>query len=124
MNEPAEDLVLEGLWTKLTASFEDEERHQAFVAYCRESRQLDEAARRYRLVAEGKDDAVPAGEATADLAKKRLGQVAVVAVATLEADRTEPGAKRGHRIVRLAALIVFVLMLGMLAYALRPALGD
>lgn len=124
MNEPADDLVLEGLWTKLTASFEDEERHQAFVAYCRESRQLDEAARRYRLVAEGKDEAVPAGEATVDLAKKRLSQVAVVAVATLEADRTEPGAKRGHRIVRLAALIVFVLMLGMLAYALRPALGD
>ncbi|MBL9022397.1 MAG: hypothetical protein JNL21_09355 [Myxococcales bacterium] len=123
-SEAEVDLVMEGLWKKVGASFDDDERHQAFLAYCRESGKLDEAARRYRLITEGRDEAFSGDEAAAALAKKRLGQVALVAVATLEADRTEPGAKRGHRMVRIAALIVFVLMIGMLAYALRPALGQ
>lgn len=119
-----DDAVLEGLWKKVREGFEDDDRHQAFIAYCRESKQLDEAGRRYRAVAESRDDTIEPTEAVVAVAKKRLTQVVTVAVATLEADRTEPGAKREHRMVRIAAYIVFVLLMGMLAYALRPAIGG
>jgi hypothetical protein len=51
--------------------------------------------------------------------------VAVVAVATLQADRTEPGAPGMHRTVRFVGYLVFVLIMALLAYALSPALrGD
>ncbi len=121
----ADDPVLEGLWKKVVTTWGEDERHQAFVAYCREAKCLDEAARRYRSVAEGNEAGIEGdAEEVVATAKKRLAGVATIAVATLEADRTEPGAVREHRIVRWVAYVVFVLLLVLLAYALSPALRD
>lgn len=118
------DPVLEGLWTKTVQSWSEDDRHKAFLAYCRESNQLDEAARRYRQVVEGADEAIESSEEVVTDAKKRLAGVAIIAVATLQADRTEPGAVAMHRKVRFAGYFVFILLMGLLAYALSPALRD
>jgi hypothetical protein len=116
------DPTLEGLWQKVVAAWDDDVRHRAFVAYCRETGRLEEAARRYRLVSEGTDEAFkPASLEQADDAKKRLDGVATVALAALAADRAEP-VEGMHRKIRIAALVVIALMLMLLAYALAPAL--
>lgn len=119
------DPVLEALWSKAIGNWKEDERHKAFVAYCRETNRLDEAARRYRTVVDGAEPSLESTPEIVEDAKKRLSGVALVAVATLEADRTEPGAPSMHRTVRFAGYVVFILLMGLLAYAVSPALrGD
>lgn len=119
------DPVLEALWSKVLSSWNEDERHKGFVAYCREMNKLDEAARRYRTVVDGTETSLESTPEVIEDAKKRLGGVALIAVATLQADRTEPGAAGMHRKVRFAGYVVFILLMGLLAYALSPALrGD
>jgi hypothetical protein len=119
------DPVLEALWAKALSSWSEEERHKAFIAYCREMNVLDKAAQRYRAVVDGTESNLESTPEIVEEAKKRLAGVAVIAVATLQADRTEPGAQSMHRKVRFVGYIVFILLMGLLAYALSPALrGD
>jgi len=119
------DPVLEALWMKTLQSWSEDERHKALIAYCREVNVLDEAARRYRTVVDGQAEGIESTPEVIEDAKKRLAGVAIIAVATLQADRTEPGAPAMHRKVRLAGYVVFLLIMGLLAYAVSPALrGD
>ncbi|NUO49056.1 MAG: hypothetical protein HOV80_09395 [Polyangiaceae bacterium] len=119
------DPVLRALWTKVLNSWSEDDRHKGFIAYCRELNKLDEAARRYRTVVDGTETSIESTPEVIEDAKKRLTGIAMIAVATLQADRTEPGAPGMHRKVRFAGYIVFILLMGLLAYALTPALrGD
>ncbi len=125
MSSPDADPVIEALWAKVLHAWNEDDRHKAFLAYCREANVLDEAARRYRGVVDGSERGIEATPEVVEEAKKRLSAVAVVAVATLQADRTEPGAPGMHRTVRFVGYLVFVLIMALLAYALSPALrGD
>ncbi len=117
-----DDPVLAALWTKILQGWDDDARHQALLAYCREVGRLEQAARLYRGVVEGKEEGLeaPTAELVAS-AEKRLKAVGVAALAALQADRTEPGAPKAHRTVRFIGYGVFLLIMVALALALSSS---
>jgi len=73
------DAVLEALWKKVVASWDDEDPHTRFLEHCRATGQLLEAAVRYRGMA--------GDHARGPSAEKRLRAIAIVAMASLETER-------------------------------------
>lgn len=79
------DPVLDGLWKRIDAHWEDEEAHSAFLRYCHDNSRLGDAAARYR---EFRED-----EERGPMAKKRLGAIALLAMQALSTERAEPRRK-------------------------------
>ena len=70
------------MWQQVLERWEQDSVHDAFVARCQERGALPQAASYYRRVV---DDAIRGA-----IARRRLQQVAVVAMATLDAARSRP----------------------------------
>ncbi|NUP11310.1 MAG: hypothetical protein HOW73_35130 [Polyangiaceae bacterium] len=97
---------LDVLWAHVLDTWDDDKRHQAFLAYCVDHGTLAEAAARYRKVAEASSEADVVsmggvhGSGYRDLAsrrddaKKRLAAVALVAMSALDNQRTQPNTSR------------------------------
>jgi CHASE2 domain-containing sensor protein len=94
------DPVLEALWKKTLDDFDDESAHAAFIDHCQATRQLLEAAIRYRGMA--------GDHARGRIAARRLTAIATLAVADLETARTPE--RRG--VTLAVGLVLIVLFLG------------
>jgi hypothetical protein len=106
------DPVLETLWKRVVDHWDDDAAHGAFLTHCQETDQLLEAAVRYRGMA-GDRDRGPAAE-------RRLGGVAMLAMAKLESSRTRPAEARRNA-GKLVLVIFFTAASAALAYyALTP----
>jgi hypothetical protein len=102
------DAALEALWKNTLDSWEDERAHSAFLQHCQHTRQLDEAAARYRGMTGDRERST--------LAKKRLEGVALLALAELETLRGErtPRPSRALNYVLIAVFSAATLVI--LAY--------
>ncbi|MBK6517933.1 MAG: hypothetical protein IPM79_23610 [Polyangiaceae bacterium] len=103
MDPPQESA--DALWAQVLEGWADDKRHKAFLSYCVEMGLLEEAARRYRQVADEAQstEGYRAQSERADDARQRLGAVAMLAVATLEQQRTAPDISRAMTLFKLFA---------------------
>lgn len=100
------DPAIDELWAKVSASWDDEKAHAAFLELSRLRGELPAAAARYRAAREASDD-----EATRALLEKRLKGIALLALLELDAARNvDPPATvvLAHRVIRWAALLFFL----------------
>ncbi len=99
------DPVLEGLWKKVVDHWEDDATHGAFLQYCQTADRLLEAAVRYRGMA--------GDRARGPSAEKRLGAIALLAMAKLESQRASvrAGYRNASRIVLIAFFVLSTLVL-------------
>jgi hypothetical protein len=95
MNDP----ILEVLWKKILDDFDDDAAHVAFIEHCRSTRQLLEAAVRYR--------GMSGDHARGTQAERRLSSVAALAMAGLETTRT-PERQGAALAVRLLLIVLFL----------------
>ncbi|HVU04445.1 MAG TPA: hypothetical protein VHE30_21960 [Polyangiaceae bacterium] len=93
------DAVLEALWKKVLDAWDDEAAHGAFIEHCRATDRLLEAAVRYRGMA--------GDHVRGAAADKRLKAIALLAVASLETERSTPA--RNHSGAVSVVLILFFL---------------
>lgn len=104
----AKDPILEALWAKALTDWDQPSVHEAFIKHCVESEQLGEAAGRYKSKVH--PDGPDHDDAEQAIARKRLGGIATVALARVQAEseevqrRKEAGPSR--TIVNCAALAV------------------
>lgn len=105
------DPIFEVLWKRVTDAWDDDATHGAFLRHAQESRQLAEAATRYSGM-RGDRERGPS-------AQKRLDAVAILAMTTLEASRSEP--RRG--LPPWLAWLAFVTFGGAALYVLERVLG-
>jgi hypothetical protein len=104
------DPVLDALWKKALDDFDDESAHAAFIDHCQATRQLLEAAVRYRGMA--------GDHARGKIAERRLAAIAALALADLETERTPE--RRGITLaVRLVLIVLFLAGSVALLLALR-----
>ncbi|HEX3595648.1 MAG TPA: hypothetical protein VHU80_11110 [Polyangiaceae bacterium] len=106
MNDP----ILEVLWKKVLDDFDDEPAHAAFIEHCQTTRQLLEAAVRYRGMA--------GDHARGAQAERRLASIAALALAGLETTRT-PERQGFGLAVRLVLIVLFLGGSFALLFALR-----
>lgn len=105
----ADRVVLDALWSGVINDWDDDERHTKFLDHARNVGALPEAARRYGKI---KDD-----PERGELAKKRLGAIALLATQQLYATRTtKPNKRVATWIVALGLAVCFAL-LGWAAWA-------
>ena len=102
------DPMVEALWHKVVASWDDDGVHQAFLTACQEASKLGDAAVRYRGMLGD-----PERRATAE---RKLNAIAALAMLSLESTREEPEAPRWAR--RVLWLVVGLLLL-LLGYGLH-----
>ena len=76
------DAAFDALWKNVLDHWDEERVHGAFLEHCQLTEQLPEAAARYRGMKGDRDRSV--------VAEKRLAGVAIVALAKLEATRSQP----------------------------------
>ncbi len=101
------DPILEALWKKVLDSWDDDGAHGAFMSHCQETQQLPEAAARYKGMTGDHDRGASA--------EKRLGGVALLAMASLQHEpRTDP-----HKVPRWIAIIVSIFFVLATAYLLH-----
>lgn len=107
------DPHLDELWQRVLETWSEDAAHGAFLEHARVTKQLGEAAARYREQvknAAGSDDAT-----RAETAQKRLGAIAILAMADLEAARTPRDWAMFQSGVRwVAALIMFAFVVYLL----------
>jgi hypothetical protein len=108
-HDEAPDPVLEALWARAIASWDDDRLHEALLAHALGAQRLPELAGRYR---ERLEDAE-----RGDKAKKRLDAIVVAATSSLMAMKSPPPVKVPLSIT-LTAFAVSALLLGYLAWAL------
>ena len=105
----------DALWEKVIEDFRDDQAHQRFLEYSRQSGQLLEAARRYR---KRKDEG---HDGEAEIIDKRLAAIALYAMAELDVKRGEP--KRRHPLAVLAVLMVLVFFFAAIIGLVRALLS-
>ncbi|HEX4338569.1 MAG TPA: hypothetical protein VH062_21840 [Polyangiaceae bacterium] len=93
------DPVLEVLWKKVLDDFDDDRSHERFIEHCQATRQLLEAAVRYRGMA--------GDHARGAQAERRLSSVAALALAGLETTR-EPERHWATFAVRVFLILLFL----------------
>jgi hypothetical protein len=106
MTDPAVD----ALWKKALDAWDDDARHGAFIEYCQATGQLLEAAVRYRGMA--------GDHARGPSAQKRLGGIAVLALAALETARA-PERSSLANFTKVAAILLFLAGSAALLFALN-----
>ena len=90
------DAAFEALWKNVLDHWEEARAHGAFLELCQATDQLAEAAARYRGMKGDRDRAA--------VAEKRLAGIAIVALAKLEATRSQaPRARRTGSLILAAA---------------------
>lgn len=94
------DESLEEAWTLVEEGWEDDGAHKRFIALCDAVGRLDEAGARYRAVQESDEKRAPE-------AKRRIDQIVVRALATLQAQRLDPP-DRPRRTLFWVAVFVFL----------------
>jgi len=104
------DAAFEALWKRVLDHWDEERVHGAFLEHCQQTDQLAEAAARYRGMKGDRDRSA--------VAEKRLAGIAIVALAKLEATRSQaPRAGRSVGGLILAACFGLAAV-GLLAYIL------
>jgi hypothetical protein len=104
------DPRLDELWQQVLEKWSDDAAHAAFLDHARATKQLGAAAARYR------DEVKQAGayreDATrVETAQKRLNAIALLALADLDATRTQPESARREVAVRwISALLLFAML--------------
>jgi hypothetical protein len=106
--------IVDALWAKIAARFDDDDAHQAFLKHCHEADRLVEAAARYRRLKDDLDEDDPLRPAI----DKRLAAVALVAMAQLERER-EPA---NHNAARWLTVVVVVFTLAAVVGLIRALL--
>jgi len=104
------DPVLEVLWKRVLDHFDDESAHAAFIDHCQATRQLLEAAVRYRGMA--------GDHARGKIAERRLAAISALALADLETART-PERRGLALVIRLVLIVLFLGGSVALLFALR-----
>ncbi|MCB9585556.1 MAG: hypothetical protein H6718_09165 [Polyangiaceae bacterium] len=101
------DPILEALWKKVLDNWDDDAVHGAFMSHCQDTRQLPEAAARYK--------GMTGDHERGSSAEKRLGGVAILAMASLQHEpRSDPS-----KAPRLIAALISVLFVVATAYLLH-----
>lgn len=93
------DPALDALWKKVVDDWGDDRVHGAFLDYCHKTRQLMEAAVRYR--------GMSGDHARGPSAGKRLEAIALLAVTELETQRT-PAPRSTRLVTNVVLILVFV----------------
>lgn len=97
--------TLDPVWQHVLAHWEDEAAHDAFLQLSQSRKELAEAARRYR--------SVQTDPTKTALVEKKLAQITVLALSSLEASRSERSGSRipkiflGFFVCALLALLFF-----------------
>jgi CHASE2 domain-containing sensor protein len=105
------DPVLDALWKKVLADFDDGRAHAAFIEHCRATNRLLEAAVRYRGMA--------GDHARGPQAERHLAAIAALAMASLETTRTPERHDFVVLAVRLLLIVLFVAGTAALLFSLR-----
>jgi hypothetical protein len=109
------DADLEALWQHVLARWDQDPPHTAFLEACRVRGALADAARRYREVV---DDAA-SSEARITEARKRLGAIAIIAVAELDAARTRrPARSELRRVLEAVVVVILTAVVCLFAHAM------
>lgn len=107
----ADQAAFEALWKKVLSDFEGD-AHGKFVQHAQRAGLLPEAAKRYRLFKEqvAEDESLDDDARTAKLAliDKRLGGIAMLAIAQLDASKSEP---KPNKAARMFTILVAAMML-------------
>jgi hypothetical protein len=111
--DPADQAVLDALWTGVINGWDDDDRHRKFLDHAREVGGLMEAARRYGTL---KDD-----RERGPLAKKRLTAITLLATNELYATRTSRPARKAPGWLVVLAVVICVGLLGWAAWAFGMA---
>ena len=106
------DPAFEALWKNVLDRWDEERAHGAFLEHCRATDQLAEAAARYRGMKGDRDRGA--------VAERRLGGIAIVALAKLEATRRRPRPRASRSGALLLAMAFGLATVGLLAYVLWP----
>ncbi len=104
------DPAFEALWKNVLDRWDEERAHGAFLEHCQATDQLAEAAARYRGMKGDRERGA--------VAEKRLGGIAIVALAKLEATRSRPRAPASRTGALLLATAFGLATIGLLAYLL------
>ena len=102
------------LWTNLLEAFEEDRRHQAFLAYCRETQSLDRAAKRYREQAANEEISA---EHRA-IAEKKLKAIMLLAIAHFAAATPKKKPMAAGKVISLIAGLLLAASVLILAWAL------
>lgn len=108
-DDGANDPVLEALWQRVIAGWDDERTHAALLDHAVRAEALPEIAGRYRALAEDPDRGA--------LAKKKLDAIVVAATQMLLTMKT-PRPGKVPLPITLSAFAVSLLLLGWMALAL------
>jgi hypothetical protein len=103
------DRVLDALWTRVLAAWDDDATHAALLDHALRAQALPEIAGRYRALVDDPDKG--------PLAKRKLDGIVVAATQMLMSIKTPPPGKVPLPIT-LTAFAICALMLGWLALAL------
>ena len=107
--------TFEALWKKVLSDFEGD-AHGKFVHHAQRANLLPEAAKRYRLFKEqvADDESLDEGDRRAKLETidKRLGGIAILAMAQLDASKTDPTPSKAARFFTfvIAAFLLAVII--------------
>ena len=112
-DEAADQLVLDALWTGVVNGWDDDDRHRKFLDHARETGTLMEAARRYGSL---RDD-----PERGEVAKKRIGAIALLATNELYATKTAPGGRKLPSWLVALAVSTCIALLGWAAWAFGMA---
>ena len=111
---------VEELWAAVLDRWTDEKAHGAFLEYCRRTENLAEAAKRYRIEAGLVSGSAYRDAGHAELAKKKLAAITVIALADLEAKRTDKSAAKTTMLRSMFRWgFVFLVVIGLLVAALE-----
>lgn len=115
---PTEDAkrALSDLWEQVLSRWDEAALHDAALDLARHSELLPDLAARYRKVKD--DEAAP--EAQRELAKKRLGAIALVAMQALDGARTAP--KPG--LPRWVTVVVAIVSALVSIWAVKQVMGP
>jgi hypothetical protein len=101
-----DDPLFEALWQKVEQAWDDPSAHERFLDHCLQSRQLPNAAGRYRSVTERDSSA-------------QLQRIATLALSQLAASRTPRSTVLRNAVSLLAVAITLSLSIALLLLALR-----
>jgi hypothetical protein len=98
------DDSLEDAWVAVEEGWDDDDVHKRFIAVCDAIGRLDEAGARYRAVKES-------DPARAEEARRRIDQIVVRALATLQSQRVEPSDEPRRRLFWASVLVFLAILL-------------
>ena len=120
--DAADQATFEALWKKVLSDFEGE-AHGKFVQHAQRANLLPEAAKRYRLFKEQLEADESLGEderkARLEAVDKRLGGIAMLAMAQLDARKSEPKPSKAARAVTFVVAAMMLLAIVGLFWALQ-----